>query len=48
VLRLATQLRVKPVHFVSTLSVFHTPTHISGRVFTESDDLDTVGAPYGG
>jgi thioester reductase-like protein len=48
VLRLAATERVKPVHFVSTLSVFHTLTHADGRAFREDDDLAQVGVPYGG
>src|SRR6185503_14871844 len=47
-LRLATRRRVKPLHFVSSLSVFHTPNHPGDRVFSEDDDLDAVGAPFGG
>ena len=48
VLRLAAAERLKPVHFVSTLSVFHTGGHDDGAVFAEDDDLDDVGAPFGG
>jgi amino acid adenylation domain-containing protein/thioester reductase-like protein len=48
VLRLAALERAKAVHFVSTLSVFHTPSHPGGRVYTETEDLVAVGAPYGG
>jgi thioester reductase-like protein len=47
-LRLSTRRRVKPLHFVSSLSVFHTPNHPGDRVFSEDDDLDVVGAPFGG
>jgi len=48
VLRLAAAERLQPVHFVSTLSVFHTGGHDDGAVFAEDDDLDDVGAPFGG
>jgi amino acid adenylation domain-containing protein/thioester reductase-like protein len=48
VLRLASASRLKPVHFVSTLSVFHTGDHDDGTVFHEGDDLDQVGVPFGG
>jgi len=48
ILRLAGAERLKPVHFVSTLSVFHTGSHDDGTVFRESDDLDQVGSPFGG
>ena len=48
VLRLAAAERLKPVHFVSTLSVFHTGGHDDGVTFAENDDLDDVGAPFGG
>jgi amino acid adenylation domain-containing protein/thioester reductase-like protein len=48
VLRLASQARLKPVHFVSTLSVFHTPEHPGDTVFRENDELEAIGAPYGG
>ncbi len=48
VLRLAAQEKVKAVHFVSTLSVFHTGQHDDGTVFGEDADLDKVGVPFGG
>ena len=48
VLRLASVGRLKPVHFISTLSVFHTGGHDDGTVFSEDDDLEEVGAPFGG
>jgi len=48
VLRLASRFYLKPVHFVSTLSVFHTGSHNNGTVFHEGEDLDSVGAPFGG
>ena len=48
VLRLAAAGRLTPVHFVSTLSVFHTGGDDDGTTFAEDDDLDAVGAPFGG
>jgi thioester reductase-like protein len=50
VLRLAVQERLKAVHVVSTLSVFHAGTQHeqNGRVFYENDDLDALDLPFGG
>jgi amino acid adenylation domain-containing protein/thioester reductase-like protein len=48
ILRLASQAAIKPVHFISTLSIFHTEMDPNGRVYYESDDLDESGAPFGG
>jgi thioester reductase-like protein len=48
VLRLASKLRLKPVHFVSTLSILYSGGINDGRVFREDVDLDQVGAPFGG
>ncbi|MCC6191127.1 MAG: amino acid adenylation domain-containing protein [Anaerolineales bacterium] len=48
ILQLAVTGRIKPVHFVSTLSVFHTATHTGGQTFREDDELVRVGVPYGG
>jgi thioester reductase-like protein len=48
ILRLAVEGAVKPVHFVSTLSVFHTGHHDDGTVFAETDELEQVGVPFGG
>ncbi|MGB7874050.1 MAG: amino acid adenylation domain-containing protein, partial [Anaerolineales bacterium] len=48
VLRLASQLRLKPVHFVSTLSILYSGSINDGRIFQENTDLDQVGAPFGG
>lgn len=48
VLRLASQTRLKPVHFVSTLSILYTGGINDGRVFREDASLDQVGAPFGG
>ena len=39
---------LKPVHFVSTLSVFHTGHHDDGTIFAEEDELEQVGVPFGG
>jgi thioester reductase-like protein len=48
ILRLAVLGELKPVHFVSTLSVFHTGEHDDGTVFAEGDELEEVGVPFGG
>ncbi|HSM56063.1 MAG TPA: amino acid adenylation domain-containing protein [Candidatus Sulfomarinibacteraceae bacterium] len=48
VLRLAAQERLAPVHFVSTLSVFHNGEHDDGVVYSERHDLEAAGAPFGG
>jgi thioester reductase-like protein len=48
VLRLASQTRLKPVHFVSTLSILYSGGVNDGRIFREDTDLDQVGAPFGG
>ncbi|MCA9952499.1 MAG: thioester reductase domain-containing protein, partial [Anaerolineales bacterium] len=47
-LQLATQARLKALHFVSTLSVFHAGQHNDDQVFYEDDDLDHIEAPFGG
>ena len=48
VLRLASQIKLKPVHFVSTLSIMYSGGGNDGRIFRENEDLDQVGAPFGG
>ncbi len=48
VLRLACQIRLKPVHLVSTLSILYSGGINDGRIFREDVDLDQVGAPFGG
>jgi thioester reductase-like protein len=48
ILRLAGQERLKAVHFVSTLSVFHGGGHDDGTLFREDADLDGIGVPFGG
>ncbi|MDX1413377.1 MAG: thioester reductase domain-containing protein, partial [Candidatus Promineifilaceae bacterium] len=48
VLRLAAHRQLKAVHFISTLSVFHTGRHDDGLVYYENDDLDEIGVPFGG
>jgi amino acid adenylation domain-containing protein/thioester reductase-like protein len=40
VLRLAFQTKSKPVHYISTLSVFASPAYSKVKVFRESDPLD--------
>jgi len=48
VLRLASQIKLKPVHFVSTLSILYSGGINDGRIFRENVGLDDVGAPFGG
>jgi len=48
ILRLASQVKLKPVHFVSTLSILYSGGSKNGHVFREDTDLDQVGAPFGG
>jgi thioester reductase-like protein len=48
VLRLASRRRVKPVHVVSSLSVFSLVGHPAGTVIGEREDLDHGGVLYGG
>jgi thioester reductase-like protein len=48
ILRLASQVILKPVHFVSTLSILYSGGVNDGRIFREDADLDQVGAPFGG
>lgn len=40
ILRLASQIKVKPVHFISTLDVFQSSTYHEMKVILESDELD--------
>jgi amino acid adenylation domain-containing protein/thioester reductase-like protein len=39
ILRLASLFKVKPVHFISTLDVFQSPTYQERKVILESDEL---------
>ena len=48
ILRLASTTRLKPVHFVSTLSILYSGGVNDGRVFGEDTSLDKIGAPFGG
>ncbi len=48
VLRLATHLKVKPVHFVSTISVFEAPQYQSGEELDENSPLATIEGLTGG
>ncbi len=48
ILRLASKTKLKPVHFVSTLSILYSGDANDGRIFQEDADLDQVGAPFGG
>jgi len=48
ILRLASLAKLKPVHFVSTLSILYSGGINDGRTIPEDEDLDQVGAPFGG
>ncbi len=48
ILRLASQIKLKPVHFVSTLSILYSGDANDGRIIHEDINLDQVGAPFGG
>ncbi len=48
ILKLASEARIKPVHFVSTLAVFLTGKNGNGKVWYEDTDLNEIGVPYGG
>jgi amino acid adenylation domain-containing protein/thioester reductase-like protein len=48
ILRLASETRLKPVHFVSTLSILYSGGINDGRILGEDIDRDQVGAPFGG
>jgi thioester reductase-like protein len=48
ILRLATHGTVKPVHLVSSLSVFPLVGNLQGKVVREHDSLDHDGVLYGG
>ncbi len=39
-LKLATQLRIKPIHFISTLDVFQTSRPFSANFITEQDEIN--------
>ncbi|MEG4345119.1 amino acid adenylation domain-containing protein [Microcoleus sp. A003_D6] len=40
VLRLASQIKIKPIHFISTLGVFYSPHYFQRQVIAESDPLE--------
>jgi amino acid adenylation domain-containing protein/thioester reductase-like protein len=48
VLRLATQVKIKPLHFVSTISVFEAPQYQSGEELDENSPLLTIDGLTGG
>ncbi|MBE0684226.1 MAG: amino acid adenylation domain-containing protein [Anaerolineales bacterium] len=48
VLRLASRIKLKPVHFISTLSILYSGDVNDGRIIREDVNLDEVGAPFGG
>jgi amino acid adenylation domain-containing protein/thioester reductase-like protein len=41
ILRLASQVKVKPIHFISTLDVFQSPRYLEMPTILETDDLST-------
>ena len=47
-LRLAGTTKLKPVHFVSTLSILYSGGANDGRILREDADRNQVGAPFGG
>lgn len=48
VLRLASRIKVKPVHFISTCGVFSSVGHLGAKVVREQDSLDDYAVPSGG
>ena len=48
ILRLASQVKVKPVHFVSTLDVFHSAHYDQRESLLEQDDFTRYAGPEGG
>jgi amino acid adenylation domain-containing protein/thioester reductase-like protein len=48
VLRFAAKQKIKPVHFISSLSVLHTPNAHLEEVIEEEIDLEQHGVPLGG
>lgn len=48
VLRLASQIKVKPVHFISTTSVFSPSEPFGGKIVRETDNPDDYPIPSGG
>jgi amino acid adenylation domain-containing protein/thioester reductase-like protein len=48
ILRLASQVKVKPVHYVSTLDVFHSQHYAQREMLSEQDDFAGYTGPDGG
>ncbi|OUL26116.1 non-ribosomal peptide synthetase [Nostoc sp. 106C] len=48
VLRLASQIKIKPVHFISTVSVFSAPQGTGVKLVSEESNLDDYQIPEGG
>jgi amino acid adenylation domain-containing protein/thioester reductase-like protein len=48
VLRLACQIKIKPVHFISTISVFSAPMGTGVKLVSEESNLDDYPIPEGG
>ncbi|PSB30557.1 non-ribosomal peptide synthetase [Chlorogloea sp. CCALA 695] len=48
ILRLASQIKIKPVHFISTISVFSAAGEAGLKVVSEDSSLDEIPFPEGG
>ncbi len=48
ILRLASQVKVKPVHYISTLDVFHSSHYAQNEMLSERDDFAGYTGPDGG
>lgn len=48
ILRLACQQKIKPVHFISTISVFNVDDTDNVKIITEKDSIEQFQAPLGG
>ncbi|BAY23347.1 amino acid adenylation domain protein [Calothrix sp. NIES-2100] len=48
VLRLASEIKIKPVHFISTISVFSAPMGTGVKLVSEESNLDDYPIPEGG
>ena len=48
ILRLASTEKIKPVHFISTISVFSGVNHSTSQIISETTKIDDFAAPEGG
>lgn len=48
ILRLASQTKIKPVHYISSLAVFEAAGYLGKSIIQEEDDLDKCEIVYGG